>query len=110
MPLRDVECRCLCWIFPLISPSYAWASLAGQPIGVLQDQLDTVEILERHALPFAVHAGREVRVMVEPESIDDLEATKMAIGIVKKIEEELAYPGQIKVTVIRESRSIEYAK
>ena len=59
---------------------------------------------------FAVHAGREVRVMVEPDSIDDLEANKMAIGIVKKIEEELAYPGQIKVTVIRESRSIEYAR
>ena len=58
---------------------------------------------------FAVHAGREVRVIVEPESIDDLEANKMALGIVKKIEEELAYPGQIKVTVIRESRSIEYA-
>ena len=55
-------------------------------------------------------AGREVRVMVEPETIDDISASKLARDIVKKIEENLAYPGQIKVTVIRESRSVEYAK
>ena len=59
---------------------------------------------------FAIQAGREVRVMVEPETIDDISASKLARDIVKKIEENLAYPGQIKVTVIRESRSVEYAK
>ena len=59
---------------------------------------------------FAIQAGREIRVMVSPESIDDAEASKLARGIVKKIEDNLAYPGQIKVTVIRESRSIEYAR
>ena len=59
---------------------------------------------------FAIQAGREVRVMVEPQTIDDISASKLARDIVKKIEENLAYPGQIKVTVIRESRSVEYAR
>ena len=48
--------------------------------------------------------------MVQPQNIDDVAASKMARDIVKKIEETLAYPGQIKVTVIRESRSVEYAR
>lgn len=59
---------------------------------------------------FAIQAGREVRVMVEPQTVDDISASKLARDIVKKIEENLAYPGQIKVTVIRESRSVEYAR
>jgi ribonuclease Y len=59
---------------------------------------------------FAVQAGREVRILVRPEEIDDLSAGRLARDIVKKIEESLTYPGQIKVTVIRETRSIEYAK
>ncbi len=59
---------------------------------------------------YAIQAGREVRIMVQPETIDDLAASRMARDIVKKIEETLTYPGQIKVTVIRESRSIEYAR
>ena len=59
---------------------------------------------------YAIQAGREVRVMVKPQTIDDVAATKMARDIVKKIEETLAYPGQIKVTVIRESRSVDYAR
>ena len=59
---------------------------------------------------FAIQAGREVRIMVRPDSIDDVAASKMARDIVKKIEETLVYPGQIKVMVIRESRAIEYAR
>src|SRR4051794_18234071 len=59
---------------------------------------------------FAVQAGREVRILVRPEEIDDLTATRLARDVVKKIEETLTYPGQIKVTVIRETRAVEYAK
>ena len=59
---------------------------------------------------YAIQAGREVRIMVKPDKIDDLEALKVARDIVKRIEQELEYPGQIKVTVIRETRAIEYAK
>ena len=59
---------------------------------------------------FAVQAGREVRILVRPEEIDDLASTRLARDIVRKIEEELTYPGQIKVTVIRETRAVEYAK
>ncbi len=59
---------------------------------------------------FAVQAGREVRILVRPEEIDDLSAGRLARDIVQKIEDSLTYPGQIKVTVIRETRSVEYAK
>ncbi|CAI8042825.1 Ribonuclease Y [Geodia barretti] len=59
---------------------------------------------------YAIQAGREVRVMVKPQAVDDATAAKMANDIVKKIEATLVYPGQIKVTVIRESRSVGYAR
>ena len=59
---------------------------------------------------FAVQAGREVRILVRPEEIDDLASGRLARDIVRQIEETLTYPGQIKVTVIRETRSVEYAK
>jgi ribonuclease Y len=59
---------------------------------------------------FAISAGREVRILVQPEDIDDLAATKLAREIANKIEVDLKYPGQIKVNVIRETRAIEYAK
>jgi ribonuclease Y len=57
-----------------------------------------------------MQAGREVRVMVKPSDVDDIGAEVLARDIAKKVEEELQYPGQIRVTVIRETRSQAYAK
>jgi ribonuclease Y len=59
---------------------------------------------------YAIQAGREVRILVKPDAIDDLEAHRLARDIRKRIENELDYPGHIKVTVIRETRAVEYAK
>lgn len=59
---------------------------------------------------YALQAGREIRVIVQPEDIDDLEATRLARQVAKKIEEGMQYPGQIKVTIIRETRAVDYAK
>lgn len=59
---------------------------------------------------YALQAGREVRIFVRPEEIDDLASTRLARDIARQIEETMQYPGQIKVTVIRETRSIDYAK
>ncbi len=59
---------------------------------------------------FAIQAGREVRIIVRPEQIDDSSAQLMARDIAKRIESELSYPGQIRVTVVRETRAVEYAK
>jgi ribonuclease Y len=59
---------------------------------------------------YAIQAGREVRVVVDPEKVDDSDAMVMARNISKKIETDLQYPGQIRVVVIRESRCVEYAR
>jgi ribonuclease Y len=59
---------------------------------------------------FAIQAGREIRIMVKPDKIDDLASVRLSRDIVKKIENDLEYPGQIKVTVIRETRAVDYAK
>ena len=59
---------------------------------------------------YALQAGREIRVFVEPSRINDTEAMILARNISRKVEQELQYPGQIKVTVIRETRCVEYAK
>ena len=58
----------------------------------------------------AMQAGREIRVIVAPTAIDDDEAVLLSHAIARDIEQQLEYPGQIKVTVIRESRSVDYAK
>ena len=59
---------------------------------------------------FAIQAGREIRIMVKPEVVTDDQMCLVARDIVKRIESELEYPGQIKVHIIRESRAIDYAK
>ncbi|MCL4442232.1 MAG: ribonuclease Y [Firmicutes bacterium] len=59
---------------------------------------------------FAIQAGREIRIMVKPDKVDDLAAVRLVRDVAKKIENELDYPGQIKVVIIRETRHVEYAK
>jgi len=59
---------------------------------------------------YALQAGREVRIFVKPQKVDDLAASRLAREISKNIEETMQYPGKIKVTVIRETRSVDYAK
>ncbi len=73
----------------------------------LEDIADGFKGVEKS---YAIQAGREIRILVKPEEIDDLAAMRLARDIVKKIEEGLEYPGQIKVTVVRETRAVDYAK
>ncbi len=73
----------------------------------LEEIADSFEGVDK---AYAIQAGREIRIMVKPERIDDYASVKVARDIVKKIERELEYPGQIKVTVIRETRAVSYAK
>jgi ribonuclease Y len=83
----------------------------------LEKYLKRLEELETTANSFsgvektyAIQAGREIRVFVKPEEIDDLGALKLAREIADKIEQDLKYPGEIKVNVLRETRSVEYAR
>jgi ribonuclease Y len=76
-------------------------------VKTLEEIANTFEGVEQS---YALQAGREVRIIVRPDSIDDLEALRLARNIAKKIEETMQYPGQIKVQVIRETRAIDYAR
>jgi ribonuclease Y len=73
----------------------------------LQEIADSFPGVERS---FAIQAGREIRIIVRPEEIDDIASSRLARDVVKRIEERLQYPGQIKVTVIRETRAVDYAR
>ena len=93
------------------------ASRPGARRGTLETYIRRLEELEAIAMShqgiekaYAISAGRELRVFVTPEKISDIEAKKLARTIADEIEEELKYPGEIKVNVIRENRVIEYAK
>ncbi|KUK13948.1 MAG: ribonucrease [bacterium] len=93
------------------------ASRPGARRESFEEYIKRLENLERIASSFngiekayAIQAGREVRVIVKPEFVDDALSAKLAYDIARKIESELKYPGQIKVTVIRETRSVDYAK
>jgi ribonuclease Y len=92
------------------------ASRPGARRDPLEHYIKRLEGLERIAHSFegvekcfAIQAGREVRVIVKPDKVDDLAAHRMAKNMVQRIQSELEYPGQIRVTVIRETRAVEYA-
>jgi ribonuclease Y len=96
-------------------------AISGSRPGARRESLEAyvkrLERLEQIALAqdgvekvFAMQAGREVRVMVKPGDIDDIQAQVIARDVAKQVEDELTYPGQIRVTVIRESRAIEFAR
>ena len=76
-------------------------------IKALEDLANSYKGVEQS---YALQAGREVRIFVKPEAVDDLEAARMARDIAKQIEETMQYPGQIKVTVLRETRAVDFAK
>jgi ribonuclease Y len=85
-----------------------------EPLEGYVKRLETLEALAKSfegvAKTYAIQAGREIRVVVEQDKVDDIVAEKLAHDIAAKIENEMEYPGQVKVTVIREVRKIGYAK
>jgi len=96
-------------------------TLSGARPGARREMFESyvkrLEDMEKVAMSFkgvnksyAIQAGRELRIIVESDKVDDLESTMICSEVAKKIEKDLTYPGQIKVTVIRETRAIEYAK
>jgi len=112
----DAEATCLEAILVAAADAIS-ASRPGARKETVELYMKRLENLERIATSFAgvdkayaIQAGREIRVLVKPQEIDDSNAMTMAREMAKKIEEELQYPGQIKVTVLRETRAIDYAK
>ena len=84
---------------------------------IVESYIKRIKELENTALDYpgvlnsyAIQAGRELRVIVESEKVSDVDAEKMSFNISKKIETEMTYPGQVKVTVIRETRAVNFAK
>jgi ribonuclease Y len=96
-------------------------AISGARPGARRESLETyvkrIKALEEVAGSFdgvaesyAIQAGREIRIIVKPEQVDDLAAIELSKNVAKAVEENLQYPGQIKVTVIRETRSVDFAK
>jgi len=113
---NDIECHSVEAVLVLAADAIS-ASRPGARRETLETYVKRLQKLETIADSFAgvektyaVQAGREIRVMVKPTEIDDDGAVKLAHDTAKRIEDEMEYPGQIKVTVIRETRAIEYAK
>ncbi|MCG3196372.1 MAG: Ribonuclease Y [bacterium] len=113
---NDVEAKSIEAVLVQIGDAIS-ASRPGARRETLETYIKRLEQLEAIAnsfkgveKTFAISAGREVRIVVEPNQIDDVGAAKLARDVSKRIEEELQYPGQIKVTVLRETRATEYAR
>ena len=112
----DVEPRTLLAVLVQAADAIS-AARPGARRETLESYVKRLEDLEKIAgemegvdKTYAIQAGREIRIIVQPEKIDDAKAAVMAMEIRKKIEAGMQYPGQIKVVVIRETRSVEYAK
>jgi len=112
----DVPHNCVESVIVQIADALS-ASRPGARRETLDNYIKRLETLEKIAegfegveKAFAIQAGRELRIMVDHEKVSDTEARDMARGIAKRIEEELRYPGRIKVTMIRETRIVEYAR
>ena len=99
----DIEPNCV----ESVLIAAADAVSAARPGARLEEISESFDGVEKC---YAVQAGREIRIMVKPEVIDDTKAVLLARDISKKIEEEMEYPGQIKVVIIRETRAVDYAK
>lgn len=113
---NDIEAHSVEAVLVLVADAIS-ASRPGARRETLETYVKRLQKLETIADSFpgvdktyAVQAGREIRVMVRPESVNDDGAAKLARDVAKKIEDEMEYPGQIKVTVIREVRAVEHAK